>query len=84
MYDNEALCIYPAYTLASGGDVIHNLGLGVCGLKLPNARAMFSINGIFENLPAGTYKFGMSGITGSNGAGVWTNLEWGYVSALVF
>lgn len=84
IYDTESLCIYPAYTATTGVDVIHNLGLGACGLKITNDRVMFSINGIFENLPAGTYKFGMSGITGVNGTGVWVNAEWGYVSAIVF
>lgn len=82
--NTETLCIYPAYTSTTGGDVIHNLNLGMCGLRVSAARVIFSVNGVFENLPAGTYKFGMSGMTGVNGAGVWTNTEWGYVSALVF
>lgn len=82
--DTESLCIYPAYTSTTGVDVIHNLNLGMCGLKVTEARVTYSVNGVFENLPAGTYKFGMSGMTGANGTGVWTNTEWGYVSALVF
>lgn len=78
----DRLCIYPAYQSVIAGSPIVDLGLGICGLQVPaNTRTTISINGLFENLPAGTYKFGMSGIT--EGA-VWNNAEWGYVTALVF
>ena len=76
------LGIYPVYQSTVAGSPIVNLGLGMFGHQVPaNTRINFSVNGVFENLPAGTYKFGMSGITPSPN---WTNSEWGYVSALVF
>jgi len=76
------LGIYPAYQSTVAGSPIVNLSLGMFGHQVPaNTRINFSVNGVFENLPAGTYKFGMSGITSSPN---WTNSEWGYVSALVY
>lgn len=76
------LCIYPAYQSTVPNGPIVNLGLGMCGHQVPvNTRISLSINGVFENLPAGTYKFGMSGLTSSPN---WINSEWGYVSALVY
>lgn len=76
------LSIYPAYQSIVPGSPIVKLGLGVDGLQVPsNTRVMFSINGVFEGLPAGTYKFGMAGITTSPN---WTNNEWGYSSLLIF
>lgn len=73
---------YPAYQSTAPNSPIVNLGLGLFGQQVPaNTRINFSINGVFENLPAGTYKFGMSGITSSPN---WSNSEWGYVSALVY
>ena len=78
----DELGIYPAYQSIEPNSPITNLNLGMFGLRLPAlTRATFSINGIFSNLPPGTYKFGMSGITTSPN---WTSSEWGYVSALVF
>jgi hypothetical protein len=74
--------IYPAYQSVVPGNPLNNLGLCICGLQVPaNTRITFSVNGVFENLPAGTYRFGMSGKTTSPN---WTNVEWGYVSAMVF
>lgn len=76
------LCIFPAYQSVMFGSPIIKLDLGICGLQVPiNTRTTISINGLFENLPAGTYRFGMSGYTSSPN---WTNSEWGYVTALVF
>lgn len=76
------LGIYPACQSTVAGSPIINLNLGMFGLQVPaNTRITFSVNGVFNNLPAGTYKFGMSGVTSSPN---WTNCEWGYVSALVF
>jgi hypothetical protein len=76
------LGIYPAYQSTQPGSPIVNQNLGMFGLQVPaNTRVTFSVNGIFANLPAGTYKFGMSGVTSSPN---WTNCEWGYVSAMVF
>lgn len=85
MADEMSLCIFPAYIAATGLDVIHNSGSGICGLKVNGShRIVFSINGVFKNLPAGTYKFGMSGYTGIHGNGAWDSIESGYVTALVF
>jgi hypothetical protein len=76
------LNIYPGYQSTIPGSPVTNLGLCICGLQVPaNTRITFSVNGVFENLPAGTYRFGMSGTTTNPN---WTNVEWGYVSALVF
>jgi hypothetical protein len=81
-YAANELCIFPAYQSVIAGSPVVNLGLGICGLEVPaNTRTTLSIDGVFENLPAGTYKFGMSGITASHN---WKNVEWGYVTALVF
>ncbi|MGB8191234.1 MAG: hypothetical protein WCF67_04900 [Chitinophagaceae bacterium] len=78
----DALGIYPAYQSTEPGSPIVNLSLGMFGLRVrANTRATFSVNGIFENLPAGTYRFGMSGQATT---AIWTNSEWGYVSALVY
>jgi hypothetical protein len=78
----DELGIYPAYQSIEPNSPITNLNLGMFGLRLPAlTRATFSINGVFANLPPGTYKFGMSGITTNPN---WTSSEWGYVSALVF
>lgn len=78
---NELL-IYPAYQSTTLNSPVVNLNLGLGGLQVPgNSRITFSINGVFSNLPPGTYKFGMSGVTTSPN---WINTEWGYVSALVF
>ena len=76
------LGIHPAYQSVTPGSPIVDLGLGIYGLQVPaNTRTTISINGLFENLPAGTYKFGMSGITAGD---VWSNAEWAYVTVLVF
>jgi hypothetical protein len=76
------LSIHPAYQSVTPGSPIVDLGLGIDNLEVPaKTRTTISINGLFENLPAGTYKFGMSGITQGD---VWMNSEWGYVTALVF
>ena len=81
-YPANELCIYPAYQSAVPNSPVVNLGLGMCGNQVPaNTRINLSVNGVFENLPAGTYKFGMSGVTSSPN---WINSEWGYVSALVY
>jgi len=81
----KELCIYPAYMSTAAGGTIQNLYTGMCGLAVrANDRVTFSVNAVFKNLPAGTYKFGMSGLTGPNGNNVWINSEWGYVSALVY
>lgn len=78
----DELGIYPAYQSTEPNSPITNLSAGMFGLRLPAlTRATFSVNGVFVNLPPGTYKFGMSGITTSPN---WTSSEWGYVSALVF
>lgn len=79
----EDLGIYPAYQSILPFSPIVNLGLGILGHEVPeNTRVDFSINGVFQDLPAGTYKFGMSGLY--VGDTPWTNCEWAYVSALVF
>src|SRR5918993_3083179 len=71
------LGIYPAYQSTEPGSPIVNLNKGMFGLQTPaNTRVTFSVNGVFEGLPAGTYKFGMSGQSTSPN---WTNAEWGYV-----
>lgn len=76
------LGIYPAYQSVMPSSPIVNLGLGMFGHQVPaSTRISFSVSGVFENLPAGTYKFGMSGVTPSPN---WTNCEWGYVTALVY
>lgn len=76
------LGIYPACQNVTPGSPIQTLGLGMFGLEVPaKTRSIFSVNGVFKNLPAGTYRFGMAGITTSPN---WTNSEWGYSSALVF
>lgn len=76
------LGIYPACQNVTPGSPIQPLGLGMFGLQVPaNTRSIFSVNGVFKDLPAGTYRFGMAGITPSAN---WTNSEWGYNSALVF
>ncbi|GGM83495.1 hypothetical protein GCM10010967_14080 [Dyadobacter beijingensis] len=76
------LGIYPACQHVSGGGAIQPLGLGMFGLQVPaNTRSTFSVNGVFKNLPAGTYHFGMAGVTTSPN---WTNSEWGYTSVLVY
>ncbi|HVF81636.1 MAG TPA: hypothetical protein VM884_06865 [Flavisolibacter sp.] len=78
------LGIFPAYQSIVAGSAIVNQNLGMFGHQVPaNTRINFSVNGVFENLPAGTYKFGMSGYI-SSGSSTWTNAEWGYVSALVY
>jgi hypothetical protein len=79
----DGLDIYPAYQSLAPFSPIVNLGLGILGHQVPeNTRIDFSINGVFQDLPAGTYKFGMSGLY--SGDTTWTNSEWAYVSALVF
>lgn len=79
----DGLGIYPAYQSLAPFSPIVNLGLGILGHQVPeNTRVDFSINGVFQDLPAGTYKFGMSGLY--TGETTWTNCEWAYVSALVF
>ena len=76
------LCIFPACQLVTPGSPLTNLNLGLCGLEVPaNTRITFAVNGVFENLPAGTYKFGMAGYRKTT---AWTNNEWGYITALVF
>lgn len=76
------LGIYPACQSMIPGSPIQPLGLGLFGLQVPaNTRTVFSISGVFKGLPAGTYQFGMAGITTSPN---WTNSEWGYTSVLVF
>jgi len=78
----NGLGIYPACQSTVPGSPIQTLDLGIFGLQVPaNTRSTFSINGIFTDLPAGTYKFGMAGITSSPN---WTNSEWSYTSVLVF
>ncbi|MCF0051583.1 hypothetical protein LXM25_16060 [Dyadobacter sp. LJ53] len=64
------------------GSPIIELGLGMFGLQVPaNTRIIHSVNGVFKNLPAGTYDFGMGGVTSSPN---WINCEWGYTSVLVY
>ncbi len=76
------LGIYPAYQSVVHGSPVVNLDLGMFGLQVPaNTRITFSVNGVFENLPAGTYRFGMSGVTSSPN---WTNCEWSYTSLLIY
>ena len=76
------LGINPAYQSTEPNSPIINLNLGMYGLEVPaHTRTTFSVNGVFSDLPPGTYKFGMSAITTSPN---WTNSEWGCVSALVF
>jgi hypothetical protein len=76
------LGIYPAYQSVEPGSPIQKLNLGMYGLQVPaNTRIIFSVNGVFKNLPAGTYRFGMGGITTSPN---WINSEWSNNSAIVF
>ncbi len=76
------LGIKPICQNVSPGSPIIELGLGLFGLQVPsNTRITFSVNGVFKNLPAGTYDFGMGGITSSPN---WINSEWGYTSVLVY
>jgi hypothetical protein len=76
------LNIYPAYQSVVPGSPIQNLNLGIDGLQVTaNTRVTFSVNGIFKDLPPGTYLFGMSGYSPSPN---WINCEWGYTSVLVF
>jgi hypothetical protein len=64
------------------GSPIIELHLGMFGLQVPaNTRTTFSVNGVFKDLPAGTYDFAMGGITSSPN---WINCEWGYTSILVY
>lgn len=76
------LGIYPACQNVAPGSAIQTLDLGMFGLQVPaNTRSVFSVNGVFKDLPPGTYRFGMAGITTSPN---WTNTEWGYTSVLVY
>lgn len=76
------LGIHPACQSTEAGSPLQTLGLGIYGLQVPaNTRITFSINGIFKDLPPGTYKFGMAGISSSPN---WTNSEWSYTSVLVY
>jgi hypothetical protein len=76
------LCIYPACQMIAPAGPLTNLNLGLCGLEVPaNTRTTFSVNGVFDSLPAGTYKFGMAGFRKTT---TWTNNEWGCITALVF
>lgn len=76
------LIIYASYQSTAPNSPITHLNLGMAGLQVAaNTRITFSTHGVFENLPAGTYKFGMSGYSSSPN---WINTEWGTVSALVF
>nr|WP_295928859.1 hypothetical protein [uncultured Dyadobacter sp.] len=76
------LGIYPACQLMEPGSSLQKLDKGIFGLQVPaNTRITFSINGVFKGLPAGTYQFGMAGITTSPH---WVNCEWSYTSVLVF
>ena len=77
------LGIYPACQSTTPNSPIVNLGLGMFGHQVPaNTRIDFSVHGVFQDLPAGTYKFGMSGV--HNSPNPWSNTEWAYVTALVF
>ena len=77
------LGIYPACQSIAPNSPIVNLGLGMFGHQVPaNTRIDFSVHGVFKDLPAGTYKFGMSGV--HNSPNPWSNTEWAYVTALVF
>jgi hypothetical protein len=76
------LNIFPAYQSVEPGSAVQNLSLGIDGMQVPaNTRITFSISGIFKDLPAGTYRFGMSGYSSSPN---WLNCEWSYTSVLVF
>ncbi len=76
------LGIYPACQNVAPGSAIQTLDLGMFGLQVPaNTRSIFSVNGVFKDLPSGTYRFGMAGVTSSPN---WTNSEWGYTSVLVY
>lgn len=76
------LGIKPICQNVNPGSPIIELGLGMFGLQVPsNTRMTFSVNGVFKNLPAGTYDFGMGGVTSSPN---WINSEWGYTSVLVY
>ncbi|HEX2630125.1 MAG TPA: hypothetical protein VHM26_13960 [Chitinophagaceae bacterium] len=76
------LNIFPAYQSVEPGSAIQNLSLGIDGMQVAaNTRITFSISGIFKDLPAGTYRFGMSGYSTSPN---WVNCEWSYTSVLVF
>jgi hypothetical protein len=76
------LNIFPAYQSVEPGSAIQNLSLGIDGMEVPaNTRITFSISGIFKDLPAGTYRFGMSGYSSSPN---WVNCEWSYTSVLVY
>lgn len=76
------LNIFPAYQSVEPGSAIQNLSLGIDGMQAPaNTRITFSISGIFKDLPAGTYRFGMSGYSSNPN---WVNCEWSYTSVLVF
>ena len=77
------LGIYPACQSTVPNSPIINHGLGMFGHQVPaNTRIDFSVHGVFQDLPAGTYKFGMSGV--HNSPNPWSNTEWAYVTALVF
>lgn len=76
------LCIFPGYQSTDAGSYLQKLDKGICGLQVPvNTRITFTVSGVFTNLPAGTYNFGMCGFTPSPH---WLNNEWGYTSVLVF
>jgi len=76
------LGIKPIAQNTNPGSPIIELGLGMFGIQVPaNTRVTHSVNGVFKNLPAGTYDFGMGGVTSSPN---WINSEWGYTSVLVY
>jgi hypothetical protein len=76
------LDIYPGYVNTSLGGPVTAVGAGIFGLSCPAGhRLTYSISGVIQNLPAGTYSVGM---VGKSDSPTWTNNEWGYTSALVF
>ncbi|SDF76524.1 hypothetical protein SAMN04487996_112134 [Dyadobacter soli] len=76
------LGIYPACQSVVPGSPVQTLALGMFGLQTPaNTRIIFSVHGVFKDLPAGTYNFGMAAVTSSPH---WVNGEWGYTSVLVY
>jgi hypothetical protein len=73
------LNIYPCYgtTTASVTNVV---GGGTFGLTCPaNNRSSYVVTGVITGLAPGTYYFGAAVSVPT--LGVWTNNEWGYISA---
>ena len=78
----NSLNVFPCYQSQAGGSIT-TAGGGLFGLKVAqNTRIPISLNYIFSGLPAGTYIFGMGGL--SSNAANWNDNDFGYVSVIVF